>query len=393
MLAVMNLLDQALSLQPFLVEERRFLHRHPEPSYAEEKTSAHLAGRIRDLGFEVRERQGGWGVVADLAPHPNKGFVLLRADMDSLPILEESGEPFASEVPGQAHLCGHDAHSAMALGAAKLLVENRDRLRRNVRIVFQSAEEIPPGGAIELIESGALEGVEEAYAVHVDPRIPTGSFGSRPGPMMASVNEFRIAIQGRGGHAAYPHLAADPIWVGSKAVLALQEIVARRLPPHEPGVVSVCEFHSGSTFNVLPDRAELRGTTRFYSKDWVRRAKGLIEELSAGACLGTGCSAGVEFLEGFPPLINDPGAVEKVRTTVADLWSPDQYFEVELQGAGEDFARFLDHVPGCLTFIGIRNESIGSTHFLHSPHFKVDEDCLWRGALFLASLALTDSAD
>ncbi|MCA9417064.1 MAG: amidohydrolase [Candidatus Omnitrophica bacterium] len=384
----MIIANQAKKIQSDLVEFRRKLHRHPEPSYKEVITSSLLIDQIRTLGYNVREKQGGMGVVADLAPYHDEGFVLIRADMDSLPIQEESGEPFSSEIPNQAHLCGHDAHSTMALGAARLLAENKGNLRKNVRIVFQSAEEIPPGGALELIEAGALEGVEEAYALHVDPRIPTGQFGSRPGPMMASVNEFQITIQGKGGHAAYPHLASDPIVAASRLIVSLQEIISRKLPPLEPGVVSVCEFHAGSTFNVIPDRAELRGTTRFYSKEWVEKAKDLIHEIAEGACAGTGCQAEVEFLQGYPPLINHVESIEKARETLARIWSEDTYQEVELQGAGEDFARFLEKVPGCMLFIGIRNEQIGSTHFLHSPHFRLDEDCLWRGAAFLAQLAL-----
>jgi len=387
----MSLLERAKGLQGTLVERRRYLHRHPEPSYKEERTSAFLAEKVKILGYKVREKQGGWGLIADLELKPGRPYVLLRADMDSLPILEMSGEPFSSEVPGQAHLCGHDSHCMMALGAAELLAQPEINPDRNVRFVFQSAEEIPPGGAIELIRSGCMEGVERAYALHVDPTLPTGSFGSRPGRMMAAINEFQITIQGKGGHAGYPHLAQDPVVVAARTIIGLQEIVSRFLPPLDPGVVSVCQIEGGHTFNVIPDSVYLCGTTRFYNTDWVDKARVAIEEIARGACMGTGCSANVVFKEGYPPLVNAPEEVERARKVVETQFPDGTFQEVALQGAGEDFARYLEQVPGAMVFIGIRNEAIGSTHFLHSARFKLDEECLWRGAAFLASLALDDS--
>jgi amidohydrolase len=387
----MSIPERAKSLQNTLVQHRRHLHRHPEPSYHEEKTAAYLAEEMRALGYEVRERQGGVGVIADLVRSPGKEFVLLRADMDSLPICEESGEPFSSDVEGQAHLCGHDAHCAMALGAASILAEEETEARSNIRILFQSAEEIPPGGAAELIRCGALEGVSRAYALHVDPRQPTGVFSSRPGPMMAAVNEFRITIRGKGGHAAYPHLAADPVVVAARVITGLQEIVSRKISPFTPGVISVCQIRAGETFNVLPEEAFLRGTTRFYSKELVEKARTWIQEIAVGCCAGTGCSVEVEMEDGYPPLVNDAATVRTVRETVKSIWGEGNYVEAEPQGGGEDFARYLERVPGAMVFIGIKNPEIGATHFLHSPHFKLDEDCLWRGAALLASLACTEA--
>ena len=307
--------------------------------------------------------------------------------MDSLPICEESGEPFSSEVKGQAHLCGHDAHCAMALGAATILGDLQINNQSNVRIVFQSAEEIPPGGAAELIGCGALDGVKRAYALHVDPRQPTGVFSSRPGPMMAAVNEFRITIRGKGGHAAYPHLAADPVVVAARVITGLQEIVSRKIPPFTPGVVSVCQIRAGEAFNVLPEEAFLRGTTRFYSKELVEKARTWIQEIAVGCCAGTGCSVEVKMEDGYPPLVNDAAAVRTVRETAESIWGKEYYVEAEPQGGGEDFSRYLELVPGAMVFIGIKNPEMGATHFLHSPHFKLDEDCLWRGAALLASLA------
>jgi len=384
----MSLVERAKGLQERLVECRRNLHRRPEPSYKEEKTSAFLAEKVKKLGFQVRARQGGWGLIADLERQSGRPFVLLRADMDSLPIVEDSGEPFSSEVPGQAHLCGHDSHCTMALGAAELLAQPEVNPERNVRIVFQSAEEIPPGGALELIRSGCMENVERAYALHVDPTLPTGSFGSRPGRMMAAINEFQITIQGSGGHAGYPHLTRDPVVVAARTILGLQEIVSRFLSPFEPGVVSVCQVEGGHTFNVIPDSVYLCGTTRFYNTAWVDKARIAIEEIADGACAGTGCSAKVVFKEGYPPLVNAEEEVNRARRVVETRFADGSFEEVGLQGAGEDFARYLEQVPGAMVFIGIRNEEKGSTHFLHSPHFRLDEECLWRGAAFLASVAL-----
>jgi len=384
----MSILEQAEALNDKLIEYRRCLHRHPEPSYHEENTSAFVAEKVRGLGFEVREKQGGWGVIAELPVKGAEGTVLLRADMDSLPIQEDSGLPFSSKVPGQAHLCGHDGHCTMLLGAAEILASSVSSLKRNVRVVFQSAEEVPPGGAIELIESGALDGVTEAYALHVDPKMPTGTFGSRAGPMLAAVNEFRIKVIGKGGHAAYPHLAADPIVVAAEIITRLQTIVSRRLPPTESGVVSVCQIEGGTAFNVIPDEVLLVGTTRFFSQEYVSLARRWIEEIAKGCSEPSGCRALLDFLEGYPALANHPNAVDLVRQRISALWSEDCYFEADQTSGGEDFARFLEHVPGAMVWIGIRNSEIGSTHFLHSPHFRLDEDCLWRGAALLASLAL-----
>ena len=383
----MSLPGRAQSLQETLVRHRRHLHRHPEPSYREEKTAGYLAGVMQELGYEVREGQGGTGVVADWVKTPGEGFTLLRADMDSLPIQEESGEPFSSEIEGQAHLCGHDAHCSMLVGAAMLLADPRTESRNNVRVVFQSAEEIPPGGAVELIRTGVLERVERAYALHVDPITPTGNFGSRPGTMMAAVNEFQIRIRGKGGHAAYPHLVSDPVVVGARIVAALQLIVSRKLSPFEPGVVSVCQFHAGETFNVIPGEAFLCGTTRFYSQERVADAARWIQEIAKGCCAETGCTVEVDFKEGYPPLLNDENAVRAVERAVTRLWGRDCYREAEPQTGGEDFARYLERVPGAMIFIGIGNPELGSTHFLHSSRFKLDEDCLWRGAALLAALA------
>jgi amidohydrolase len=386
----MSIQERAESLQDTLVRHRRYLHRHPEPSYREEMTASYLAKEMRGLGYEVRERQGGFGEIADLVRVPGKEFVLLRADMDSLPVHEESGEPFSSENVGHAHLCGHDAHCAMVLGAARILAEEETEARSNIRILFQSAEEIPPGGAAELIRCGALENVKKAYALHVDPRQPTGVFSSRAGPMMAAVNEFRITIHGKGGHAAYPHLAADPVVVAARVVTGLQEIVSRKLSPFSPGVVSVCQIRAGETFNVLPEEAFLRGTTRFYSKELVEEARMWIREIATGCCAGTECSAEVEMEDGYPPLVNDADAVRTVRETVASIWGQESYVEADFQGGGEDFSRYLERVSGAMVFIGVNNPEIGSTHFLHNPHFKLDEDCLWRGVALLASLACAE---
>lgn len=373
-----------------IVAWRRALHKRPELGFEEHDTAAFVALRLRALGADVTTGVGKTGVVGVLAPgKARRAPVLLRADMDALPIEEQAGRPYGSEIEGKMHACGHDGHMAMLLGAATVLSGVRDRLDRDVVLCFQPGEE-GFGGAEAMIEDGVLSkhGVAEVYGLHLWSLFPVGTVQVRPGPTMAAQDEFTATIIGKGGHGAMPHEARDPVVAAALAITALQGIVARSIDPVQPAVVSVGSLHAGSAANVIPESAAMRGTLRSFD-DGVREIlRTRVREVLEGAAQAAGCRLEFTLYPGYPAVVNDAAAVGRVRQHAALVVGEGHVVEPAPMAAAEDFAYFLRKLPGAFAFIGAGNAARGITAPHHSPHFDIDEAALPIGAELLTRIAL-----
>jgi amidohydrolase len=356
---------------------RRELHLIPEPAYTEKKTSAYVADYLGTQGFEVQTGIAQTGVVGLMKlTRPGK-TLMIRSDMDALPVIEATGLPFASTHDGAMHACGHDGHMSMVLGAATILNNVKDKLNGNIKFLFQPAEE-GPGGAKPMIEAGVMENphVDFSIGCHVWPAIPEGSIGAKAGPLMAAMDRFDIRIIGKGGHGAMPHLCVDALEVGTQVVNALQRIASRQMNPLNPTVVTVGSFQAGSTFNVIPGEAEMCGTTRTFDQDiwnsWPER----IEKIVHGVCGSMGADYELKYTQGYPPLLNDESMVEVVRKCAADVVGKEQVIEPEQTMGGEDMAFYLEKSKGCFFFLGVGREGCAP---LHNPKFDFNEDILLTG--------------
>jgi amidohydrolase len=365
------------TLQPRVIATRRDLHRIPETGFNEVKTAAYVAERLAALGLAVKTGVARTGVVGLLDTGRPGPTLMIRADMDALPIAEETGLEFASTHPGVMHACGHDAHMAIALAAAEALGVLREELSGRVKFVFQPAEE-GPGGAAPMIAEGVLEDppVDFALGCHLWTERPEGVIGVRAGAFMAAMDRFDIQIIGRGGHGAQPHRCVDPIDAGAQVVSALQRIVSRHLDPTEPLVVSVCSFHAGSAFNIIPGEALLSGTTRTFSEAIWESWQARLERVVRGVCEAMGARFELTFTRGYPPTVNDPGMAEVVRRAAARVVGAERVVEPELTLGGEDMAFFLRRVPGCYYAIGVGREGAAP---LHNPRFAFDESLMRLG--------------
>ncbi len=386
-----TLAEQARELQEKIVAWRRDLHRHPELGFEEVRTAGIVADELERLGLVVRRGVGKTGVVADVEPPGATGRILLRADMDALPVQEDSGEPFASETPGKAHLCGHDSHTAMLLGTAHLLARHRDELSCSVRLMFQPSEEKGPGGAAAMIEDGVLKGVDRALAIHVFSAHESGKWGVRAGPVMAAADALSIRITGRGGHAATPELCADPVVAAAHAVTALQTVMSRRIRPHDAGVLSLCTIHGGDAFNVIPETVEITGTLRQHSESVRRRIKDLAREILDGVAASHGVQIDLDFGVGYPATTNDEETIADCRQAVEALFGAEQIKDLDKKFGSEDFSHVLEQVPGAMVYLGVGNAAKGITAPHHSPRFRIDEDVLWQGPALMAYMALSYS--
>ncbi|HEX2092051.1 MAG TPA: amidohydrolase [Longimicrobiaceae bacterium] len=360
-----------------LIETRRDLHRHPELGFQEHRTAGIVADRLRAAGYEVRTGIAETGVVGTLRGAGEGPTLLLRADMDALPILEECGHDFVSRNRGVMHACGHDAHVAVGLAVAERLAASRDRWPGTVKYVFQPAEE-GGGGALRMVEEGVLEGVDFALGLHVWLGLPSGVVGVVPGPLMASAADLEITIRGRGGHGAIPHETVDAVLAASQVVVALQSVVSRNVSPLESAVVSVGSFQAGEAFNVIADTAVLRGTARAFTPELCDELPRRIERVVAGVCAAMGAEYRFHYDQNTPPTINDASVAEQVRRAAEEVVGAGRLRTdpgVRTMAA-EDFAEFLLRAPGCYFFVGARSEEKGMIHPHHSPHFDICEDCL-----------------
>ena len=368
-----------------LVATRRDLHAHPELGFEEVRTSRLAAERLRELGLTVQTGVGGTGVVA-LKRGDGGRCVLLRADMDALPIEEASDVPYRSTYAGVMHACGHDGHVAIGLEVARRLAPAR--LRGSVKFAFQPAEEAA-NGADAMIRDGVLADpeVHAAFGIHLWNDLPTGTIGLMPGPVLASVDEFEITVLGRGGHAAAPHQTVDPVLVAAHLVTALQSLVSRSRHPLEEGVVSVTQLQAGHAFNVIPERAELRGTVRTFGGKFYDDAQQLIERTARGVAQAFGASVEVRYRRLCKPTVNDERMTAVMREAAVEIVGKERVVSGVRTMGGEDMSFFLARVPGAYAFVGSRHpERPAAPH--HSPHFDIDEDALVVGAELLTRTAV-----
>ncbi len=382
-----ELLEAAMANAPSIVADRRAIHANPELRYEEVATAALAARRLQELGYEVATGIGITGVMGVLRGGKPGKTVLLRADMDALPILEQSEAPYCSQNAGVMHACGHDGHVSMLLGTAKLLAERRELIQGTVKLMFQPAEE-GGNGAPRMMEHGILDGVDAAFAQHVSPVNWTGTVAYKAGPAWASVDEFTIKLKGRGGHAARPHFAVDPIVMASHVVTALQTLVSRETSPIDNAVVTVGSFQAGTAFNVIPDEAVLKGTVRTYNPKVQDHIELRMGELVTGIAAALRGEADIDYVRAVPPLINHESGAATVAASIADVLGADAAVADEAAMGGEDFAYVLNEVPGCMYRLGVRNRDWREQRPIHSSGFDLDEAALPLGSAVLAMTAL-----
>jgi len=356
---------------------RRDLHRIPETGFKEVKTSAYVTERLEKLNLDVQTGIATHGVVGLLRSGKPGPTLMIRADMDALPIAEETGLAFASTHPGCMHACGHDSHMAMALGAASVLSALKNHFTGNVKFVFQPAEE-GPGGAQPMIAAGVMKNpaVDYCLGCHLWAERPEGVIGIRPGAFMAAMDRFDIKIVGRGGHGAQPHLCVDALEVGTQVVAALQRIVSRHIDPIEPVVVTVGSFHAGTAFNITPAEAVMSGTTRTFNDEIWKSWRTRIDRVVRGVCESMGAGYELNFSWGYPPTVNDASMSEVVRRCAVQVVGTDRVVVPDLTMGGEDMSFFLQQAPGCYYCIGVGREGAAP---LHNPKFDFNENLMLLG--------------
>ena len=372
-----------------LIATRRDIHQHPELGFEETRTAGLIAERLRGLKYEVTSGVGKTGVVG--LRKKDGRCLLLRADMDALPIEEANAVPYRSKQPGKMHACGHDGHVAISLEVARRLASLE--LGGSLKLAFQPAEEVS-NGAQAMIGDGVLDApkVDAAFGIHLWNDLPVGTVGIMAGPVMASVDQFEIAILGRGGHAAAPHQTIDPVLIAAHVITALQSLVSRRRDPLSEAVVSVTEVHAGRAFNVIPDRADLRGTVRTFGGSFFEDAPRLVEETAQGVAAAFGARATVNYRRLSAPLINNEELSALMRDVAAKLLGSDSVRQGVRTMGGEDMAYFLEQVPGCFAFVGSAPpHGRASPH--HSPTFDIDEESLVIGAELLTQTAIQYLSD
>ena len=385
-----DFLSEAQSLFDYTQSLRRDFHAHPELGFHEVRTAGIVAKELKALGLQVHTGIAGTGIVALLAGTKPAPVILVRADMDALPIVEETGAAYASRNPGMMHACGHDGHTAILLTVAKMLHARRDELAGTVKFMFQPAEE-GMGGAEKMIEGGVLENpkVDATLGLHLWNEKPVGWFGIANGPAMAGAEIFKVKIVGKGGHAAAPHLTADPIFAAAQIVSALQGIVARNVPPLQTAVVSVCTIHGGETFNVIPPAVELTGTIRTFEPEVRTRVLQRFEETVRGVAEALECQAEIELQRLTPATVNQPEIAASVQAVARRLFPDAEIDSANYVTMGsEDFAFILEKVPGCFFFVGSANKEKGLDAGHHHPRFDFDEVVLPHAAALLAAAAV-----
>ncbi len=386
-----NLLTAARGIEDRITALRRAIHAEPELGLETPLTLAKVREELADLPLQWREGTSATGAVAALEGARPGPAVLLRGDMDALPMEEETGLPFSSTIPGRMHACGHDTHTAMLAGAARILADRREEIAGSVQFMFQPGEE-GFHGARYMIEDGLLDPLPDAaFALHIMPNSPHGVIAGKPGSMLAAADMFEITVRGRGGHASMPHETRDPVPAAAEMVGALQTMVTRRFAASEATVVTVTRMDAGTAHNIIADSALLRGTIRTLSSERRQAVREAMEEVAAGVACAHGCTAEVEVIEGFPVTLNDARAVALGQQVAQEMGGTEGWHAMEhaLMGA-EDFSYVLEKVPGAMFFLGVAHEGADWAHCctIHSSRMMVDESVLPKGSAFLASCAL-----
>ena len=370
-----------------VVATRRDLHMHPELGFQEERTAGIVAERLQSLGFDVHSKIAGTGVVGVLRGNKAGRTIMLRADMDALPILEENTQSYRSQNDGVMHACGHDGHVAILLGAAELIAAGRADLPGTVCLVFQPAEE-GQGGAQAMVEEGLIErfSIERAYGLHLSSKYPTGTLGFRSGPFYASSDSIEIEVLGRGGHGAAPHDTIDPILTAAGFVTSLQQIVSRNVDPLEPAVVTIGSIHGGTIHNVIPRTVRMLGTVRAFSEEVRDAMPARIERILKASCDAAGAAYEFDYQKRYPVTANDPEQTAYAETLAKGIFGDERVFAAEKLMGAEDFSFFAQRVPACFYMLGARGGPQSSNPH-HSSTFDVDEAALPAGVAMMTALA------
>ncbi|HYF31417.1 MAG TPA: M20 family metallopeptidase [Chitinophagaceae bacterium] len=370
---------------------RRHLHAHPELSYQEFETSRYVQQKLDELGipYKTMATTGVVGLIQ--GNNPGKRVIALRADMDALPITEQTGVDYQSTRDGIMHACGHDVHTTCLLGAAKILNQLKAEWEGTVKLIFQPGEERNPGGASILIKEGVLKApdVQAIVGLHVHPQLEVGKFSFREGKVMASADEIYITVKGPGGHAGSPHMTVDTILVASHIVTGLQQIISRIRNPFNPSVLSICSFQGGNTTNVIPSEVKLMGTFRAMDEEWRFKAHELIKKHCIEIAHGMGAEIDVHIDVGYPSVYNNEALNAQVRDQAIAYFGDDRVKETELRMGAEDFGYYSQVVPGCFFRLGVGNASKGITSGVHTPTFNVDESAIELGMQIMAWLGAT----
>ncbi|MEY2595445.1 MAG: hypothetical protein RI965_717 [Bacteroidota bacterium] len=369
---------------------RHHLHAHPELSYKEFNTSTFIQQHLNDLNIPYQV-MAETGVVALVEGKKSDRVIALRADIDALPIQEENNIPYASTVPGVMHACGHDVHTSILLGAAKILNETRGDWEGTVKLIFQPGEEKNPGGASIMIKEGVLENPAPRAIVglHVHPILETGKLSFIAGKSMASADEIYITVKGKGGHAATPHLTADTVLTASELVVALQQVVSRDRNPFSPSVLSICAINGGFTTNVIPSEVKLMGTFRAMDEKWRFDAHKRIQEVVDGVAKSTGAEIELKIDVGYPTVYNDPVITERARSIASETFGTSNVEEGELRMGAEDFGYYSQKIAGCFFRLGTGNKKKNIISGVHTPTFDIDEDAIEIGMRMMATLGAT----
>lgn len=383
--------DEASANFEFVRNARRHLHAHPELSFEEKETSAYVQSALKEMGIPFKTGYAGYGIVATIGSGTGK-TIALRGDMDALPIQEENEVSYKSKNDGVMHACGHDVHTSCVLGAARILKSVEKQLNGRIALVFQPGEERLPGGASIMIKEGALDEANPSaiFGQHVFPQLEVGKVGFRPGMYMASADEIYVRVKGRGGHAALPHLNADPVLMASHLVVALQQVVSRFGNPTVPSVLSFGRIDGKGSTNVIPDEVYLEGTFRTMDEEWRAEAHQRIEKLAKELTASMGGSCDIRIEKGYPFLVNDEQLTLRAKSRAIDYMGEDNVVDLPIRMTAEDFSYFSQKYTGCFYRLGVRNESRGLVHGLHQSRFDVDEDALLTGAGLMAYLAASE---
>jgi len=372
------------ALNDEIIGRRREFHRHPEIGFNEVWTSTEVRRILVDLGLPVANL-AKTGLRAVLDGTGGGPTVALRSDMDALPIEEEGDKPYRSLSPGATHACGHDGHMAILLAVAKVLAGRKDRFKGRVVFLFQPSEERNPGGAKPMIDEGALDGVDAVFGLHLWQPLPTGTLGIVKGPMMAQPDDFTIVVKGKGGHGSMPHTAVDPILIAAQLVVSLQSVVSRNVDPLKPAVLSFGSVSGGTIYNVIPGEVTLTGTVRTFDPALQALIEARLRAIVDDTCRAFGATAEVRYQKGYPALVNDERMAEFVLKTARATLGAERAKTIEPVMGGEDFAYYLQKVPGAFWFFGIGD---GRPHPHHHPAFDIDERALPLAAFHMASLVL-----
>ncbi|MFC5590015.1 M20 family metallopeptidase [Sporosarcina soli] len=368
------------------IEQRRHFHMHPELSGQEYETAAYVKEKLAEFGIPVDQKYSAPNVIANFKGTEGNKTIALRADMDALPLHEEGDKPYLSTVPGVMHGCGHDGHTATLLAVAKWMSMHPQAVKNNIVFIFQSSEEASPSGAKQLVKEGILDGVDAIYGIHYMSDVPLGKIGFATGYAMASSDDFDITIEGKGGHAGYPHDSVDPIYIATHLIQAFQSIVSRNLNPLHAGVISFGGMQAGNSYNVIPHSVTMQGTIRALTFEGAELMNEKTAQLTESICASFGAKGHYHFIEGTPPLYNHPEACEFAKGIIQQTFGEDVFMPLNPVMGAEDYAYYLKEKTGAFINVGMQSEISAYPH--HHPKFDLDEKAIPAGIELMIQLAL-----